>query len=283
MLVDDVAEAERVLGNLVQDADALRALTAALVAAEKEHGGIPRNVGVAEWAARHRGLYDECAALAKVKGELATSAADAARLNELAVSSDAPPPRAVFVTSPAPEIAASFWYRHAERAKPYVPESVRQIARRRLARDNSTPVLRFRLPGKTAVVGQQLTLGRRYLGTAQLTSEGPDPFLVLRHPPLDPKTVKLVRFNMWCSTPRAAFAQLYFMHEGATAFDEGNSITIPLNGSLGQWQEYVANLEATDGGRAWYEGGPIVALRFDPINVPGPIGLGELSLCDVRS
>src|SRR5262249_50347047 len=160
-----------------------------------------------------------------------------ARLNELAVTSGAPPSRAVVVTSPAPEIASSFWYRHAERAKPYVPESVRQIARRRLARDNSTPVLTFRLPGKAATLGQQLTLGRRYPGTAQFTSDGTDPFLVLKHPPLDPKTVKLVRFNMWCSTPHSVFAQLYFMHEGATSFDEDHSITIPLNGSLGQWQE----------------------------------------------
>ena len=37
------------------------------------------------------------------------------------------------------------------------------------------------------------------------------------------------------------------------------------------------------GDNAWYAGGPIIALRFDPINLPGPIALGELSLCDVRS
>lgn len=277
VLVDDVAGAERAVRDLERDPESLAALASAVRTAA------PKTVTIAEWAARHRALYTDCAALAKVKGEAAISAVDAARLNELAVTSGALPSRAVVVTSPAPEIAASFWYRHAERAKPYVPESVRQIARRRLARDNSTPVLTFRLPGKAATIGQQLTLGRRYLGTAQFTSDGTDPFLVLKHPPLDPKTVKLVRFNMWCSTPHSVFAQLYFMHEGATSFDEDHSITIPLNGSLGQWQEYVANIEATDGGRAWYEGGPIVALRFDPINVPGPIGLGELSLCDVKS
>ena len=33
--------------------------------------------------------------------------------------------------------------------------------------------------------------------------------------------------------------------------------------------------------RAWYEGGPIIALRFDPIDVRGPVGVGELSLCDL--
>jgi GT2 family glycosyltransferase/glycosyltransferase involved in cell wall biosynthesis len=283
VLVDDVAGAEHALRNLERQPDALAALASALREALREHGAPPKTVSIAEWAARHRALYDECATLAKVKGEATIGAADAARLNELAVSSGTPPSRAVVVTSPAPEIAASFWYRHAERAKPYVPESVRQIARRRLARDNSTPVLRFRLPSKTATIGQQLTLGRRYLGTAQFTSEGPDPFMLLKHPPLDPKTVKLVRFNMWCSTPHTVFAQLYFMHEGAASFDEDHSITIPLNGSLAQWQEYVANIEATDGGNAWYAGGPIIALRFDPINLPGPIALGELSLCDVRS
>ncbi|HVW27492.1 MAG TPA: glycosyltransferase [Polyangiaceae bacterium] len=282
VLVDDVADAASAVRRLEQDRRALEALTAALSAA-MEPGAIPKTASVAEWASRHRALYEECASLAKVKGEASTSAADATRLNELAVSSEAPPSRAVTVTSPAPEIAASFWYRHAERAKPYVPESVRQLARRRLARDHSTTVLRFRLPGKTAILGQELTIGRRYLGTTQLTSEGADPYLLLSHPPLDPKTVKLVRFNLWCSTPRAVFAQLYFMHDGAKSFDEDNSITIPLNGALGQWQEYVANIAATDGGSAWYEGGPIVALRFDPINVPGPVGLGELSLCDLGS
>jgi hypothetical protein len=43
----------------------------------------------------------------------------------------------------------------------------------------------------------------------------------------------------------------------------------------------VLYIEGTDKARAWYEGGPIVALRFDPINVPGPIGLGELSFCNL--
>ena len=280
ILVDDVLGAEAVLRTLAGDPAALAKLTASMREAGTADLASP---GVAEWAARHRALYDECATSAKTSGAVRATAAECARLNELAIGSDAPPPRAVAVTSPAPEIATSWWYRHAERAKPYVPESLRQITRRRLARDNSTTLVRFRLPGKTAVIGQQLTLDRRYFGTTQLTSQGNDPFILLKHAPLDPATVKLVRFNLWCSSPRSVFAQLYFLHDGRTTFDEENSITIPLNGALGQWQEYVANIEASDRARAWYEGGPIVALRFDPINVPGPIGLGELSLCDVQA
>jgi hypothetical protein len=77
------------------------------------------------------------------------------------------------------------------------------------------------------------------------------------------------------------FAQLYFRHAGSLGFDEAHSVTVPLEGTRGAWQEYVVDLRATDRARAWFEGGPIVALRFDPIDAPGAIGLGELSLCDV--
>jgi glycosyltransferase involved in cell wall biosynthesis/GT2 family glycosyltransferase len=281
VLVDDAVQAADVLRGFERDPATLSALRVTMTANAGDKGVDLRTPSVAEWAARHRAAYEECAAAARVQGQAAATAAEYARLNELASTSDTPLLRVVTVTGPSPEIASSWWYRHAERAKPYVPESIRQITRRRLSRDGSTTVLRFRLPGKKAALGQQLTLERRYFGTTQLVSQGNDPFIVLAHPPIDPRAVKLLRFNLWCSTPRAVFAQLYFQHAGESSFDEQNSITVPLNGSLGQWQEYVANIEATDSARAWYDGGAIVALRFDPINVPGPIGLGELSLCNV--
>jgi hypothetical protein len=97
--------------------------------------------------------------------------------------------------------------------------------------------------------------------------------------PFDPRDVDLVRFNLWCSTPRHAFAQLYWRHEGSVAFDEENSIVIPLDGRVDAWQEYVVRFDGTRPYRTWYEGGSVVELRFDPINLPGPIGLGELVLC----
>ena len=283
VLVNGPSEAADAIRRIEGDATALVALHAPSgPSGAAEDGGELRSPGLAEWAARHRTAYAECAAAAKDRGARATTPAEFTRLNELAALGETSAVRAVTVTAPSPEVAASWWYRHAERAKPYVPESLRQITRRRLARDNTTAVVTFRLPGKRAVLGQQLTLDRRYFGTTQLTAQGNDPFLVLKHEPLDPRSVQLLRFNLWCSTPRAAFAQLYFRHEGDSSFDESNSIMVPLNGSLGQWQEYVANIEATDGARAWYDGGVIVELRFDPINVPGPIGLGELSLCSQR-
>ncbi|HEX4334584.1 MAG TPA: glycosyltransferase [Polyangiaceae bacterium] len=279
ILVGDAIGAADALLRLERAPQALAAMRLAMTAHAGDAGTELRTPGVAEWSARHRAVYAECAAASQVHGTVSTTAAEYARLNELAVTRETPVARAVTVTGPSPEIAGTWWYKHAERAKPYVPESIRQITRRRLARDSSTAVVKFRLPGKKAVLGQQLTVERRYVGTTQLVSHGVDPFLLLSHAPLDPRSVKLLRFNMWCSTPSVVFAQLYFKHEGAAAFDEEHSITVPLNGALGQWQEYVANLEAADGARAFYDGGEIVALRFDPINVPGPIGLGELSLC----
>jgi hypothetical protein len=279
ILVESATEAADAIGRLEQRRDELVAMRTLPEADVRSLDA--RSHGVAKWSARHRDIYAVCAAASGLQSETATSVSECARLNELSVVRDIATVRGVTVTAPAPEIASRWWYRHAERAKPYVPESVRQLTRRRLSRDGSTSILKFRLPSKKAKLGQQLTLDRRYLGTTQLTSHGNDPFLVLEHSPFDPRSVKLVRFNLWCSTHRTVFAQLYFRHEGALAFDEHNSLTVPLNGSMGEWQEYVLYLEGTDKARAWYDEGTIVALRFDPINVPGPIGLGELSLCDL--
>jgi glycosyltransferase involved in cell wall biosynthesis len=279
VLVESAAEAAEAIARLERDRDELLAMREPRNSDSRPEDA--RRHGLTEWSARHRDLYSECAAASPVQGPAAASATECARLNELSVVRDAPLARGVTVTTAAPEIASRWWYRHAERAKPFLPESVRQLTRRRLSRDRSTTVLKFRLPSKKAKLGQELTLDRRYLGTTQLTSHGSDPFLVLAHEPFDPRSIKLVRFNLWCSTHRPVFAQLYFRHEEAKVFDEHNSITVPLNGSSSQWQEYVLHIEGTDKARAWYEGGPIVALRFDPINVPGPIGLGELSFCDL--
>jgi GT2 family glycosyltransferase len=279
VLVESAAEAADAIRRLESERDQLVAMRDSHTAPLRSLDA--RSQDVASWSARHRELYAACATASHVQGETAASVAECARLNELAVVRDVAIVRGVTVTTPAPEIASRWWYRHAERAKPYVPESVRQLTRRRLSRDGSTTVLKFRLPSKKAKIGQQLTLDRRYLGTTQLTSHGDDPFIVLSHRPFEPRQIKLVRFNLWCSTHRPVFAQLYFQHEGASAFDEQNSITVPLNGSLGQWQEYVFYLDGTDKARDWYDGGAIVALRFDPINTPGAIGLGELSFCDL--
>lgn len=268
-LVDGPAQAARELARLSRDRPSLEAMTRA----------VPELTGTAESAETQRALHEECACASRVQGERFALAAEHERLNHLYVPTNAVEPKAALVTQPAREIAAAWWYPYAERLKPYAPEGVRHAVRRRLARDGSHVVRRFKLPGPSVTLGQELTLDRRYLATTQLTSHGVDPFLLIEMPPLDPALVKLVRFNLWCSTPNAVFAQLYFRHEGADGFDEAHSITIPLEGARGVWQEYVARLDGAERAPAWYEGGPIVALRFDPINVVGPIGLGELSLC----
>jgi hypothetical protein len=97
--------------------------------------------------------------------------------------------------------------------------------------------------------------------------------------PLDPEAVNLVRFNLWCSQHGHTFARIYWRHDGEHQFHDAQSVTIPLNGSASAWQEYAVRLDRPDKKASWYEGGPIVALRFDPINVPGLVCLGELALC----
>jgi GT2 family glycosyltransferase/glycosyltransferase involved in cell wall biosynthesis len=268
-LVDDARAAAAELSRLSTDRSAARAMALA----------IPGQPGTADWARAHREVYVRCedgfAAPARP-----ASASEYRRLNEISSARRAVADDAVTVTRPSPAVTSAWWFQYAERMKPYVPESVRHAVRRRLSRDGSKAVLRFRLPGPRATLGHDLTVTQRYVGTTQLTSHGVDPFLVLGHDPIDPRSVRLVRFNLWCSTPTEVFAQLYWRHEGAADFDEEHSLTIPLNGRAGAWQEYVARLDGSRGARGWYEGGPVVALRFDPINVPGPIGLGELALCD---
>jgi GT2 family glycosyltransferase len=234
----------------------------------------------ASWADAHRSPYGDCQAKSPVHGPVAATATECQRLNAMARNTPFREPlRAVSVTAPAPEVAATWWYRYANRAKPHVPEAVRHIVRRRLARDGSVPVVRFRFPGPQAPVGPAITLNRRYLGTALFTSHGDDPQFPLSIDPLDPETVNSVRFNMWCHSPGAIYAQLYWKHRGAREFTEAHSLLVPLDGRAGEWQEYVARFDVSDKAAAWYEGGPIVSLRFDPLNVPGMFGLGELALC----
>lgn len=270
-LVDGPAEAVRALAALFDDPLLLERMTRSVRAPE----------GTLPWARAHAEMYRACASASPVEGPKATSAAEHARLNEVAVAT-VEPVLAPSVTEPSPSVASTRWYRYAQRFKPYVPESVRHYARRRLASDGVRDVVRFRLPGPHARIGDGLSLRRRYLSTAAFTSHANDPYLLLFPEPFDPRKVDEVRFNLWCSTPRSAFAQLYWRHAGSAAFDEENSLVIPLNGKVDAWQEYIGRFDGTRPCRAWYEGGSVVELRFDPINLPGPIGLGELVLSSRR-
>lgn len=268
-LVDDAPAAAHALSALAHDRELLAEMTRT----------VQRPEGTENWAARHVELYRECAVESPVQGSRRTTASEYERLNEVSVTATTKVVTAVSVIEPAPSVASSSWYRYAGRLNPYLPESVRSYARRRLSTNTPKDVVRFRLPGPRAKIGDGLSLHQRYLTTTRLTSHGNDPYILLDLDPLDPKEVGSVRFNLWCSTPRHAFAQLYWRHEGAASFDEEHSMVVPLQGKMDAWQEYVVRFDGTRPCRAWYEGGPVVELRFDPINLPGPIGLGELTLC----
>jgi GT2 family glycosyltransferase/glycosyltransferase involved in cell wall biosynthesis len=270
VLVEDPAQAARELVRLCANRDLIERMASA----------IPDLPGTAPWAALHGQVYLECKAASPVQGTAPAAAAACRKLNAIARSTPLPAPaQPVSVTAPAPEIAATWWYRYANRAKPYAPESLRHFVRRRLSGDSSVAVARFRFAGPRARAGASVTLDRKYLRTALFTAHGNDPQFPLVSPPLDPRTITSLRFNMWCSTPGSVFAQLFWKHDAAHDFTEDNSIMIPLDGHGGTWQEYVARFDVSDRADAWYGGGPIVSMRFDPINAPGPFGLGELVLC----
>jgi GT2 family glycosyltransferase/glycosyltransferase involved in cell wall biosynthesis len=272
ILVDDPESAALAIMQLAKNRDLLRRMAE----------GTPVPGGMETWAEYHLSLYAECASLSAVRGPRTAAAIDYRRLNELAIASDSVGGRNVSVTRPASTYTTAWWYSYAERAKPYAPEFLRHIVRRWLAQDKTRPIVRFRLPGRRARLGQQLTLDQRYVSTALLTSHGGDPQIFLDLSPLDPKKIHLIRFNLWCECVGAIHARLYFRHQGARDFDESHSITFSLDGRAATWQEYAVRLDESENAQAWYEGGPIDALRFDPIDREGPVGVGELALCEIR-
>ena len=186
------------------------------------------------------------------------------------------------MTEPDPNIAQSRLYRYANRMKGFAPESVRQVVRHRLAAQRARVVRRFRLPGKGTRIGADLVLEKRYFGTSRFTALSGDPHLLVDLPALDPREIDLVRFNLWCSQPGYVFSQFYWRHEGQDDFSEDQSITVALDGRAAVWQEYAVRLDRDVKNGSWYDGGSIVALRFDPINAPGLVCLGELALCKTQ-
>jgi GT2 family glycosyltransferase/glycosyltransferase involved in cell wall biosynthesis len=272
ILVDDAADAARVLERLVRDpAELARHLEAA---ARFVH---PPS---APWAAAHAALYEGLLRDAPTFARAAMTDAELTRLNEVRRPPRAPVSRsAVVVTQPDPRFAGAWWFPFAERLKRYAPETVRQTVRRRLARDGAATVHRYRLPGPLARIGAGLSLEKSYFGTSRLTVHDDDPYLELETRPFAPDTVDMLRFNLWCSTHGAAYAQLYWRHAGDAHYTEEQSVQIPLQGASGAWQEYVVLLRETRAAPRWFDGGPIVSMRFDPINMPGIVCLGELSLC----
>ncbi|HEX7671302.1 MAG TPA: hypothetical protein VF395_17025, partial [Polyangiaceae bacterium] len=271
VLVEGPEDAAAVVGELATDRKRLGRMARS----------VPPPPGMGRWAEEHRSLYAECRALSPVRGPRGLTELEYHRMNELAVLPPSGTHQGTAVTRPSLRHTTAWWYPFAERAKPYAPESLRHLVRHRLAHDRTRTVIRFRLPGKQARLGQQLTLERRYVSTAQLTSHGEDPQIFLDLTPLDPRKIQLVRFNLWCKTAGLAHAKLYFKHAGAGDFDERHSLTFAIDGRAGAWQEYAIRLDSSDRREAWYEGGAIVALRFDPIDEKGPIGLGELALCAI--
>jgi len=272
MLVEGPEEAARALGQLARDPALRDRLTSAVPQPEDPRARLDA----------HARLHDECAARAGRGAPASAKGVDFARLEALARSLPNTASAETIVVRPDPKVSASWWFRHAERVKPLAPESLKRIVRRRMARDGVRAVHTFRLPGRRATLEQQLTLEKVYLGTARLVSHGTDPAILLRVAPFDPAQINLARFDLWCSTRANVSAQLYWRHAGQARFTEERSVTIPLNGSAGEWMEYSARLDVGKTAHAWLTGGPIVALRFDPVDVPGPLLVGVLSLCTLE-
>jgi hypothetical protein len=183
-------------------------------------------------------------------------------------------------TQPAARHRASGWYRRAEQIKPFLPESVRALARRQLSDDGWRTLQSVRIPSRRVKPGVGTRLDARYLATARFTALNDDPSFTIDLRPRAPEEVDAIRFNLWCSHPGYSFSQIYWRHEGDESFSEEKSLTVEVNGRLGDWQEYVARLDR-ESHPTWFDRKKIVALRFDPISHAGLFCVGHLDLCAV--
>jgi hypothetical protein len=270
VLVDDVEGAIREVARLARDPEALHAMRRATCDVEQ--------TSMEAWAARYARLDDGCRSRAPRSSRLALTADECRALNERRVlASDAPASSAV--TRPSEHLAGRWWYPHAERLKPYVPESLRAPLRRRLASDGLRSVRRLRFSGEGVELGRDLRLVKRYFGTALYEAAGSDAFVVAEIAPIRASDVNAIRFNLWCSVPGYVYAQIYWRHAGDAGFSERKSVTVPLRGQAAAWMEYVVFLDRGPHASAWSEGGDIVALRFNPISGAQPVGLGDMVLC----
>lgn len=275
VLVGGAEEAARTIAALRADRVHLDALQAAAQAFVHE--------ATLQWADQHRAIYDRCAARIPESARESVRKYDLQKLNELRTTRGAQNlDAATNTTQPASHLITQWWYPYAERLKAHFPESVRQVVRRRLAADGARDVRRWRLPGRGVTVGADLLVDKKYVGTTRFRALNGDPHLLIDVDDLEPAQVQAIRFNLWCSQFGYAFAQVYWRHAGDQFFSEDNSVSVVLNGQASAWLEYVIRLDSHERARSWYEGGPIVELRFDPINLPGYVALGELALCRVN-
>jgi GT2 family glycosyltransferase/glycosyltransferase involved in cell wall biosynthesis len=272
ILVDSAAEAADVLKSLCNDSGRVQSLLNATAGIEAPDANI--------WLNKHRELYAECRRRAPRDHLRQLRCSDLCRLSATRIRRPLTM-EASSSTQPASRFANASWYRNAERLKPYLPETVRALVRRQLAQDGYKTLVRYRLPGPNARIGGDIRLDARYLRTARCTSFGTDPHIVLDLKPISPNEVDAIRFNLWCSHPGYAYAQIYWRHQGDSAFCEEKSAIISLNATFPDWQEYVMRLDER-AHPSWYSGDRIVGLRFDPVNFTGLFCVGELALCAAR-
>ena len=132
------------------------------------------------------------------------------------------------------------------------------------------------------MLGADLRVVRRYFGTTLLESLGHDPHLLLELPPRGRKASRRCASISGAAIP----ARPSLNSTGATPAIRASAKkrASPFRSTRAQRPGRSTSSASTTLERreAWRDGGEIVALRFDPINLPGLIGLGELTLCARR-
>jgi len=192
------------------------------------------------------------------------------------LASDARP--LTFSPSP-PKYQKSIWYPAFVRIKPLIPEAIRTLGRKALARLEVTTALKLD-PSRDRRVHRvaDLKVIRKESGYAAYQAEGPDPQIVFSTPPLAANSVSSIRFRLRRASNGPAYAQLFWRHSDEESFSEDNSARVDLGASLDTWGEYSFRLDDPKVQPKWSKGEKIVELRFDPMNVAGEFEMGPLEM-----
>jgi glycosyltransferase involved in cell wall biosynthesis len=271
LVVHDLDEAANEIGRLCRDRTALAALSDKL--------GTYRHQTAEENAQRYRDLYVRLgfpmAPDAELRPEWLHEISERAGIPAAGLSIGAP-----CAAKPSPDVepvsryAGRRWYPLFRAVKPLVPQSVRRLGRQVFRTIESPPALVLRIGRDTTL--HSLQLERRTSRSAVLTAISDDPQIVFPIRPIDAAAVKEVRFRLRRKQDGFAFAQLFWTHDPAAGFSEDLSAQIDLEAPAGEWRKYALRLDAPDVRSQWQAGKRIVALRFDPTNMPGAFELGPL-------
>jgi len=272
VVVASVEEAQQCIARFCADRSGLDAL--AEIASSFQHPSVSGNTAAVRELYQNLGMMPAGDKLPP--SEVLEELYEHSETRREFLASDARP--LTFSPSP-PKYQKSIWYPAFVRIKPLIPEAIRTLGRKALARLEVTTALKLD-PSRDRRVHRvaDLKVIRKESGYAAYQAEGPDPQIVFSTPPLAANSVSSIRFRLRRASNGPAYAQLFWRHSDEESFSEDNSARVDLGASLDTWGEYSFRLDDPKVQPKWSKGEKIVELRFDPMNVAGEFEMGPLEM-----